>query len=216
MDLGTTSTQLIATAFTFGLAALAFTHFPFIFTLVNGLLKANSGHNSHSSSVLSVFAMAFAVHSIACVLFMIGVKMLDVLGSLYQGNYLQEKIFPIFWARGQSTIFGLANSSGGMEDEGAYLQLYIVQTITDWVMLLGFWIVFATATSYAVIQTKKDVSQFNLVSFAVWFVVANVIGYFIYFLWAQIATLGFFIPNGETLTEKIISVYKNLIDRGTI
>ena len=62
MELGSSSTQILATAFTFGLTALAFAYLPFVFVLANGLIKANRGHNAHSSSVLSVFTFAFAVH----------------------------------------------------------------------------------------------------------------------------------------------------------
>lgn len=142
MDLGTSSTQLIATAFTFGLSALAFAYLPFIFVLVNGLVRANGGHNAHSSSILSIFIFAFAVHFLSCIFFMMGIKMLDILGALYQNNYLQDKIFPIFWARGEANVFSLANASGSIEDKGAYLQLYIVQTISDWLELAGVWVVF--------------------------------------------------------------------------
>ncbi|RDU61490.1 hypothetical protein [Helicobacter sp. MIT 14-3879] len=207
MDLVGSSTQLIATAFTFGLSALAFAYLPFIFTLVNGMLKANSGHNSHSYSVLSVFIMAFIVHFISCVAFMLGIKMLDVLGALYEEDYLQNKIFSIFWTRGENNVFSLVNASGSMEDKGAYLQLYIVQVISDWLMIIGFWVVFFTALSYAFIQTKRDVMQFNLISFLVWLIIANIIGYFVYFLWAKIATLALFIPDSD-LISKAIETYQ--------
>lgn len=210
MDLGAHSTQLITTAFTFGLSALAFAYLPFIFVLVNGYIKSSSGHNAHSSSVISVFVFAFVVHFIACVLFMMGIKLLDVLSALYQNNYFQGKIFPIFWARGEGVVFGLANASGSIEDKGAYLQLYIVQEISNWLELLGVWVVFLTACSYATIQTKKDVMQFNAVSFLVWLIIANIIGYFVYFLWAKIATLALFIPDSD-LVSRIVESYKNLV-----
>ena len=78
MDLGTSSTQVIATAFTFGLSALAFAYFPFIFALTNGIIKANSGHNAHSSSIISVFVFAFVIHFLSCIFFMMGIKLFDV------------------------------------------------------------------------------------------------------------------------------------------
>lgn len=210
MDLGTSSTQLIATAFTFGLSALAFAYLPFIFVLVNGLVRANGGHNAHSSSILSIFIFAFAVHFLSCIFFMMGIKMLDILGALYQNNYLQDKIFPIFWARGEANVFSLANASGSIEDKGAYLQLYIVQTISDWLELVGVWVVFFTACAYATIQTKKDVMRFNVVNFLVWLIIANIVGYFVYFLWAKIAILALFIPDSD-LVKRIVESYKELV-----
>ena len=211
MELGSSSTQLISTAFVFGLSALAFAYLPFFFTLANGLVKANSGHNARSGSIMSVFSVAFIVHFLSCIFFMLGVKLLDVLGALYQNNYLQEKIFPIFWARGKNSVFSLAGSNGGVEDEGAFLQLYIVQTTADWLMLLGIIIVFLTACAYAVIETKKDSMQFNYVSFFVWLLIANVAGLIIYSVWANIASLAVFIPNGASLFDKIVETYQNLL-----
>lgn len=213
MDLGTSSTQLIATAFTFGLSALAFAYFPFIFALTNGIIKANSGHNAHSSSIISVFVFAFVIHFLSCIFFMMGVKLLDVLSALYEDKYFQSKVFSVFWARGESEVFSLAKASGGVEDKGAYLQLYIIQTLADWLELIGIWIVFIVACSYAMVQTKKDQMQFNVVNFLVWVLISNVIGYFIYFTWAKIANLALFIPN-NTLLERIFESYKNLVIGG--
>lgn len=211
MELGTSSAQLIATAFTFGLASMAFAYLPFLFILVNGILKANSGHNAHSSSIMNVFAVAFLVHLVSCILFMLGVKLLDILGALYEENYLQNKIFSIFWARGQSSVFSLSGAGSSIADEGIYLQLYVVQTINDWLMIGGIWAVIIAAFSYAMIQTKRDTMQFNYTSFAVWLILANIAGYFIYFLWAKIASLAMFIPNGEDLISKIYEIYANIV-----
>jgi len=124
MSLGTSSVQLMATAFTFGLSALAFSYLPFLFVLVNGLIKANGGHNAHSSSVISVFVISFVVHFVSCLGFMLGVKLLDLLSALYGNNYLQEKIFPIFWAKGQNAVYSLTKANGSTEEAGAYLQLF--------------------------------------------------------------------------------------------
>lgn len=210
MELGSSSTQILATAFTFGLTALAFAYLPFVFVLANGLIKANRGHNAHSSSVLSVFTFAFAVHFISCIFFMTTIKMLDVLGTIYQSNYLQETIFNVFWTRGESEVLSLAGSSSSTEDKGAYLQLYMVQLIADWLMILTIPLVFICACSYAMVQTKKDAMHFNVVSFTTWLIIANFVAYFVYYLWALIATLALFIPD-ESLPEKIIGTYKEII-----
>lgn len=135
------------------------------------------------------------------------------LSSLYEDKYFQTKVFSVFWARGEGEVFSLAKASGSTEDKGAYLQLYIIQTLADWLELIGIWVVFIGACSYAMIQTKKDQMQFNVVNFLVWILISNVIGYFIYFTWAKIANLALFIPN-STLLERIFESYKNLIIGG--
>ncbi|MDO4671663.1 MAG: hypothetical protein Q4A76_01955, partial [Porphyromonadaceae bacterium] len=205
-SLGNAGTQLIVTAFTFGSCALAFATLPFLFVLVNGLLKANSG-NSQSSSIINVFVIAFVVHFISCVFFMLGIKLLDILNAIYQSNYLQEKIFPIFWARGESVVMNLAGASGSVEDKGAFLQLALVQEVVDWFILLMFWVVFFTATAYGTIQARKDVMQFNVMSMLVWIGVSNVVGFFVFILWAKIASLAMFIPNGEDILGKLYEGY---------
>lgn len=210
-SLGNQATQLIVTAFTFGISSLAFATLPFLFVLVNGLLKANSG-NSQSSSIINVFVIAFGVHFLSCVFFMLGIKMLDILNALYQSNYLQGKIFPIFWARGESAVMNLAGASGNsIEDKGAYLQLALVQEVVDWFILLMFWVVFFTATAYGTIQARKDVTHFNYVSMFVWITLSNVVGFFVFILWAKLASLAMFIPNGEDLITKIYEAYAKLL-----
>lgn len=209
-SLGNAGTQLIVTAFTFGSCALAFATLPFLFVLVNGLLKANSG-NSQSSSIINVFVIAFVVHFISCVFFMLGIKLLDILNAIYQSNYLQEKIFPIFWARGESVVMNLAGASGSVEDKGAFLQLALVQEVVDWFILLMFWVVFFTATAYGTIQARKDVMQFNVMSMLVWISVSNVVGFFVFILWAKIASLAMFIPNGEDILGKLYEGYKKML-----
>lgn len=67
--------------------------------------------------------------------------------------------------------------------------------------LVGVWVVFFTACAYATIQTKRDVMQFNVVNFLVWLIIANIVGYFVYFLWAKIATLALFIPDSDLEKE---------------
>ncbi|TNB59008.1 hypothetical protein FDR72_08995 [Campylobacter helveticus] len=210
-SLGNSATQTIVTAFTFGTCALAFATLPFLFVLVNGLLKANSG-NTQSSSIINVFVIAFGVHFISCIFFMLGIKLLDILNAIYEANYLQEKIFPIFWARGESAVMNLAGASGNsVEDKGAYLQLALVQEVTDWFILLMFWVVFFTATAYGSIQAKKDVMHFNYISMLVWVGIANVVGFFVFILWAKIASLAMFIPNGEDILMKLWEAYQNLL-----
>lgn len=93
--MGNNTSQLIATAFTFGTAAFVFAILPFSFVLLRGIYKANQGHNSHSSSILSVFVMAFSVHFISCMAFMLSIKILDTINALYEPNYLENKVFTL-------------------------------------------------------------------------------------------------------------------------
>ncbi|MBX7491249.1 hypothetical protein [Helicobacter turcicus] len=208
--MGTSASQLIASAFTFGTAALVFATLPFLFVLLRGIFKANSGNNAHSSSILSVFAMAFCVHFISCIGFMTLIKVLDALNAIYESNYLQNKVFGIFWARSESEIFSLSGASGGFEDKGLYLQLHLVQMVCDWVFLLMYWAVFVVACAYGLREARKDVMQSNTMQIFVWVLVANVVGAFIFYLWAKIASLALFIPNGDIIS-KIIEGYKIII-----
>ncbi len=209
--MGNSASQLIASAYTFGTGALVFATLPFLFVLLKGIFKANSGHNAHSSSILSVFAMAFSVHFISCIFFMLAIKTLDALNAVYESNYLQGKIFGIFWARGEDQVFSLAGVSGGFEDKGLYLQLHLVQAVTDWLFLLMYWVVFVVSSAYGLREAKKDALQSNTMQIFVWLVIANVVGIFIFYLWAKIASLAMFIPDGDIIT-KIIEGYMALIN----
>lgn len=198
--------QDLATAFTFGLAALAFAFLPFLFVVVNGLIKANSGHNAHSSSILSVFTVAFIVHIISCIMFMVGVKLLDILATISKGNnYLQNTIFVKFWtpitvSGGNSAILG-----------GVQLQLYVVQSLTNALFIVTILAVFITAFVYATIQTKKDTMQFDYTSLAVWLIISVIVALFVYSLWAEIASLALFIPDGNGVLGKTRKLIEEMI-----
>ncbi|CAD7289500.1 hypothetical protein LMG7974_01577 [Campylobacter majalis] len=207
-------TELIATAFTFGTAGFAFASLPFLFVLVGGLIKANSGHNTHSSNITGVMFLAFLVHLCSCVFFMVCIKLLDILGALGKGvNYFSSKIFKIFWTRGESSVFSLAGASGSIEDKGAYLQLFMVQTIIDWVIILTPIMVFFTAFAYGMMGAKKDQIHTNVLQIITWCAVANIFGYFVYFLWSYIASLALFIPDGATIISKTIEYYSEIVSK---
>ncbi|EJG3290960.1 hypothetical protein M9137_001942, partial [Campylobacter coli] len=211
-SLGSSSgTQLIATAFTFGGSALVFSTLPFAFVLVNGILKAKNSNNS--GSILSVFLFAFFIHFMSCSFFMLGIKLLDILNAIYEPNYIQNKVFPIFWAKSESEVFALAGAKGTIEDKGAYFQLFIVQRITYWFSIASIWIVFLTASSYGAIEARKDTMQSNFITYFIWILISNIIAFFVFFLWAKIASLALFIPNGEDFLNKIYEAYKNISQR---
>ena len=209
-SLANSATQLIATAFTFGAGAFAFATLPFIFVLINGLLKTNNP-NTPNTSLLSTFFLAFSVHFLACVFFMLGIKLLDILSAIYETNYLQSKIFGIFWTRGEDAVLSLTGASGSVEDKGAYLQLRLVQGIVDWIFLLMCPLVVITATSYGLIQSRKDAMQVNVMDMFIWIIISNFVGFFVFVLWAKIASLAMFIPNGDIIS-KIIQMYKEIME----
>ncbi|EJP2870311.1 hypothetical protein QTF06_001502 [Campylobacter jejuni] len=209
MELNAIPTQLITTAFVFGLAALAFSTAPFLFTLSNGILKARNG-NTSSSSIISVFCIAFILHTASCIFFILGIKLLDILNNLYESNYYTNKIFPIFWARGESEVFQLAGASGSLEEKGAYLQLFALQTIVDWIIIIIPILIFITASTYGAIQARKDTMHTDYLSFFIWMGISNIIAFFLFFIWAKIASLALFIPNGSDLISKMFEMYKNL------
>lgn len=208
----TAGTQLIATAFTFGTASLVFATLPFLFILARGLYKANSQSNAHSSSVVSVFTIGFVIHFLSCVGFMVAIKCLDVLNALNNPYLLQNKIFGIFWARSEDQVFSLSGASGSVEDKGAYLQLHLVQIVSDWLFICMPLLVFIVAITYGSIQAKKDVANFNLVSMLIWCIISIITSVFIFYLWAKIATFALFIPNGEDVVGKIIELYRQMLE----
>lgn len=87
----------------------------------------------------------------------------------------------------------------------------LVQAVCDWIFLLIVWVVFIVACAYGLREAKKDTMQSNVMQIFVWLLVSNVIAAFIFYLWAKIASLAMFIPNGDIITQ-IIQSYKNLMN----
>lgn len=203
-DIG--NSQQLATAFTFGLAALAFTFLPFIFVVTNGMLKANSGHNAHSSSVLSVFIVAFIVHTISCAMFIVGIELLDILAAPTKGtnDYLKTTIFKsIFWNK--------ISVSGDKILGGVQLQLYVVQCVTQVLFVIAILVTFVCGFSYAFIQLKKNVGEFDYVSLAVWTLISVTVALFIYLIWAEIASFALFMPDGKTVLSETRSIFNDVL-----
>ncbi|EAI7269751.1 hypothetical protein B0619_07200 [Campylobacter lari] len=213
MDLNSSPSQILITTLVFGLASLVITTLPFIYTLINGSMKARNG-NTPSSSVISVFCIAFIIHTVCCVLFILGIKLLDILNAINESNYLQNKIFSIFWARGEDKIFSLVGAEGNYEEKAAYLQLFMVQTITDWFIILMPLIIFSTAFAYGTIQARKDTNNTDYFSFFLWLAISNIIAFFVFYIWAKIASLALFIPDGADLITKIYEAYDELFSKG--
>ena len=198
--------QKIATAFTFGMTGIAFTILPFLFVCLTGYFRAKSGHNAQSISMTSTFGFAFIVHTFACVLFTLGIKCLDILSKIAnESDYFSNKIFSIFWARSESAVYSLAGASGTIEDRGAYLELFIVQTAVDWLFIFLPILSFMTGFGYAMIELKQNRVEFNALSAISWSIGAGIISSLIYFAWAKIASIALFIPNSDILefTKKL-------------
>lgn len=204
-DIG--NSQQLATAFTFGLAALAFTFLPFIFVVTNGMLKANSGHNAHSNSVLSVFIVAFIVHTISCAMFIVGIELLDILAAPTKGtnSYLKDTIFKtIFWNK--------ISVSGSKILGGVQLQLYVVQCVTQVLFVVAILVTFVCGFSYAFIQLKKGVGEFDYTSLAVWTLISTTVALFIYLIWAEISSFALFMPDGKTVLSETRSIFNDILD----
>lgn len=205
-------TQTIATAFTFGTTGFVFATLPFLFSLTNGLIKANSGHNAHSSNIISVMSISFLIHFCSCVFFLVAIKLLDILGALgKEANYYSIKIFEIFWTRKKDEVFALSGANGNIEDEGAYLQLFLVQEIVYWTIVIMPIVVLITSLSYGLVGAKKEQIHTNVLQIITWCAIASIIGYFVYILWASIASLALFIPDGDIL-KKTIQYYTEIIE----
>lgn len=203
-------TSIIATSYIFGASAIVFATMPFCFIIIKGILK--SSNNQHSASIMKSIGLAYMVHCISCIFFMIIVKSLDKLNKLYSQYGLEEKIFPIFWSRQKEEIFSMAGASGTPEDEGAYLTLYIIQVAFDFFILFVPIILIILACSYAILQAKKDSYKYNYIGIASWMGISIIFVILLFTIWAKIANIAMFIPAGEDLIIRMFNIYKEVLE----
>lgn len=206
--------NLLTTAFIFGAASFAFSFLPFLFVVINGIVKSSSNQH-HSSGIINTFILSFMAHFLSCMGFVVLIKALDVFTRISNGaDYIQTKIFPIFWARGKTNILSLANgtSSGSItEIESAYMVLNIIQTIVDFVILIVPFVVFGCAISYGLVQSRKDMYNSNAVTSLVWVMISCIVSSFLFMLWIKITSIAMFIPNGNTLLDIFQASFRNIL-----
>lgn len=208
--------QLIASAYVFGCSALAFATLPFLFMVLRALMK--SGENSTSSvDIIGVFAFAFLVHFTSCVFFIMLIKVIDLQNLTYGSNYLQDKVFPLFWTEGKDAVLSAAGAGDGSIAEGSYSILYVVQKIRWWSFILMPIVVLFLGISYGVYQMKKDTfkQSGDYASTLLWTIGSAVIAEFLFILWAKIASFALFIPDGDIIS-KINEAYQQILDSTSI
>ena len=196
--------QLISGAYVFGSSAIVFATIPFLFIVVKSLLDGKKDTTASGADVLGTFFLAFFVHIVSCMSFMATVKILDIIGNSYSTNYLQDKVFKIFWSLDKATVFSVAGvGNGTVEAESAYITLYTVQTITQFLFALTPLAVLSLGAVYGFMQAKKDVYRADVLSTALWTIGASIVAVTLWFLWAKIATFAVFIPDGKDIIQYV-------------
>lgn len=211
-DLSGSGEQLITSAYVFGTSALAFASLPFLFMVLRALMK--SGENQTSSTdILGVFALAFLVHFVSCIFFMMLIKLIDSQNSIYGANYLQDKVFPLFWTDGKDAVVSASGAGDNPIAQGAYAILFAVQLIRYWSFILMPVIVILLGASYGFFQQKKDTfkQSGDYASTIVWIIGSITIVAFLFILWAKIASFALFIPDGSDIIDKIREAYAEIL-----
>ena len=202
MNLNISAVNMMNSAFTFGLASIAFAVFPFLLMMTRALITAKQ--NKHNFSLINSLGLAYLVHCVSCISFIVLVKMLDLLRTIYGGNYLQDKVFPLFWARGKDQIFGLSGASGSDEELASFTALYVVQTALDLAVIILPFICLVATISYSIIHLSSNNgyrSDSNIMQTTI-YIFTNVVAMSVLFIiWAKIASLALFMSNSDLLSQ---------------
>ncbi|EAJ2975635.1 hypothetical protein ACOTVD_09040 [Campylobacter jejuni] len=220
--LSSTGEQLIATAYTFGAAAFVFAVFPFGFVIIKAIMDSKKP-DVLPSSVFGVLLLAFSIHVVSCFSFHMMIQILDSQKSIYTDNYFSQKVFPLFWngfgnseGLGAGDIQSIVAESGASDNEvakGSAGILHAVQVARDWCFILLPIFVGSIGLYYGAMMHRKDTYRQGNDYFAAfcWSMGSMVIAYILFYLWAVIASLALFIPNGGNLIDEIHKAYQSMI-----
>lgn len=204
--------KLITAAYLFGLAGIGFCLLPFLGVVIKGIMKGNSGsHNSRKGGdIISVVGWAFIIHTIAAMLFMGLILLLDEV-NIDTPNYYTTKVFPIFWADTQAEVYSLAGvTTSDTESEIAYSTLHLIQTgVRLFLTFLPFIVGFLGAV-YGFLLSSKDTYNSNYLSMFTYTVISFISVILLYLFWAKISSFALFIPGGSDLVTMIADIWKNL------
>ncbi|TEY00722.1 hypothetical protein [Campylobacter sp. US33a] len=211
-ELSSKGEQLIATAYTFGATSLVFAVAPFLIVIIKGLIDHRKPDRL-PSSIFSVILFAFLVHTISCILFLLFIKIADAQSRIYGSNYFQEKVFPLFWESNKQSVLSMAGAGDNIVAEGSFVILYTVQTIRDWSFIILPILVLSLGSAYGAFQSKKDTYRQgnDYLTTLVWTIVSTLGASLLFIVWAKIAEIALFIPNGETIIGKMQEAYRNMI-----
>lgn len=210
-----TGEKLITASYLFGGAGFVFATIPFLGVLIAGIVKGNGGGNSNKSlDIVTLVLWAFAVHAIACFLYMGLIKVLDYLNLDYP-NFYTTKIFPIFWAETKESVYSLAGVQSGLGQDilsgVAYSVLHMVQVLVQLFFLVMPLVVFVFAFIYGAVLGVKDSYDKNITSFLAYSSISFVVVTFLYFFWAYIASYAMFMPNGMGVVDMVTKMYSQLL-----
>lgn len=199
--MSSTGEQLIASAYTFGAAALAFASLPFLFCILRALMKANEP-SSNPGGIFGTFLFAFAVHFVSCIMFMGAILILDMQTALNEDDarYFTNKVFPLFWNEDVESIKQVAGlKEDNIVASGSVSILVMVQTIRKWIFLLLPIFVLFLGVAYGVYMLKKDTYKQNgdYITLAFWTMGSSIVAFILFLLWCKIADFALFINGAD-------------------
>ncbi|RAX56536.1 hypothetical protein CCZ01_09180 [Helicobacter monodelphidis] len=201
--------KLITAAYVFGSAALIFAICPFLFVVIKGILKAKDP-NTSAFNILGVAVSAFFVHLFSCIGFMLLIKTLDLFNKAVSSNYIQEKLFKIFWAESKADVLSIASTNESLEVNAAYTTLFAIRIFADVLFLLLPLVVILVGLGYGVFQAQKDVYRQSYLGVLVFTAISGIVTFTLYLAFAFIASFALFLPNGN-LVERINEAWRLIL-----
>lgn len=204
-----TGAKLITQASVFGGAAVIFTLIPFLFVIINGVIKSNN-QVTGGQTIISIVIRALIIHLISCVVFISTIYALDRLDP--NGSQLfSKKIFEIFWnGNNKAIVFSLVGSSNSSEVMSAYVFLHLLSVIVQFAYALSPIAIFILAVVYGIGLAKKDIYKDSYAGVVCWSIISLICCSMLYIAWSYIATPALFLPNGS-LFSKISEFYKEIL-----
>lgn len=189
--------KLITAAYVFGIGAIVFAVCPFLFVVIKGILKSRDPSVS-GTNVFSLALLAFIVHFVSCIGFMVVIKGLDLLNR-FEPNLIQQKIFSIFWAESKAEVLNLAQTTESIEVNAAYTTLFAVRTATDLMFLCLPILVIVVSFAYGISQSHKEAYRQNYLGTMGFTAVSFVVAWLLYLVFTFMASYALFLPEGNLL-----------------
>ena len=184
-------TKLINSAMIFGATAVIFAVMPFLSTVIMGIKKTTSNQSTSSANIVGYAILAYSVHVVSCISFMLTVLILDAL-NFSDSNYLRGKVFPIFWSGSSKSAVLSAVGDSGMEASAAATILVGVYKAVAGIFLLTPLLVMIFGVSYGIFQASKDTYRGDGLTTIVYSMASVVVAMGAYIAWAKIATFALF------------------------
>jgi len=183
--------KLINSAMIFGVTAVVFSVMPFLSTVIMGIKKTTSNQSPSSANIIGYAILAYSVHVVSCISFMLTILILDAL-NFSDSNYLRGKVFPIFWSGSSKSAVLSAAGDSGMEASAAATILVGVYKAVAGIFLLTPLLVMIFGVSYGIFQASKDTYREDGLTVIVYSVASVVVAMGAYIAWAKIASFSLF------------------------